>query len=168
MGRERRKMFCPNCGKAISTESKFCRACGLNLEGVAQSLAEQLPHAKPDKDLQSRQRRIEQLLSVVIGSAFTVFVLAILWALIYKIIIVKGEVFEGSIFLGLFVALVTALILVVYRESLRESLAKRKSQTSLAGRITGKLPESGFEPITSVTDRTTELLGAERTPEVEK
>lgn len=162
-------MFCPNCGKTISAESKFCRACGLNLEGVAQSLAEQLPQAEPDTDLQRRQRRIEQLLSVVIGSAFTVFVLAILWALIYKIIIVKGEILEGSIFLGLFLAAVTALILVVYRESLRESLAKRrKSQTTLAeGRLTGKLPESSFEPITSVTERTTELLGVDK-PEGEK
>jgi zinc-ribbon domain len=153
-------MFCPHCGKSNSTEIKFCRSCGLSLDKVKESLAEQLPFAEPDNQLRDKQRRVERLLTFVIGSAFTVFVLAILWALIYKIIIVKGEILEGSIFLGLFVALVAALLMVVYRESLRESIAKRRMSqlSSSENKTTGKLPEPSFEPIASVTERTTSLL----------
>jgi hypothetical protein len=50
-------------------------------------------------------------------------VVAIIWALVYKIIITKGEVFEGLLFLGLFLAVVSALLLVVYRESLRKKVS---------------------------------------------
>jgi hypothetical protein len=153
-------MFCPHCGKSNSTEIKFCRSCGLSLDKVKESLAEQLPLAETDNNLRDKQRRVERLLTVLLGTAFTVFVLAILWALIYKIIIVKGEILEGSIFLGLFVALVAALLMVVYRESLLESIGKRRMSqlSSSENKTTEKLPEPSFEPIASVTERTTSLL----------
>ena len=158
-------MFCPDCGKVNSAEQKFCRSCGLSLEKVAQSLAEQLPATESNKRLQDRQRRIERWLSILLGSMLTIFVVAVLWAVVYKIIIIKGDVFEGLIFLALFVAAVTALLLVVYRESLREASTKRQlSQTTLPlTEHTAKLlPESDLEPIPNVTEGTTELLFAER------
>lgn len=158
-------MFCPHCGKTNSAEQKFCRSCGLSLEKVAQSLAEQLPAAESNKGLQDRQRTIERALSIVLGGAFTVFVGAILWTLVYKIIIVKGEVLQGLMFLGLFLSLMIALLLVIYRESLREKLTRGKlsQTTSPLVEPTGELlPEGNLEPIPSVTERTTELLNAER------
>ena len=158
-------MFCPHCGKTTSTAHKFCRACGLSLEKVAQSLAEQLSDTELNKPFQDRERQVERWLSIILGTAFAVFVMAVIWALVYKIIITKGEVFEGLLFLGLFLALIAALLLVVYRESLREGSAKRKKeQLSLSpAETTGKLlPESKFEPVPTVTDRTTELLFAEK------
>src|SRR4030095_7369496 len=157
-------MFCPHCGKTNSQNSKFCRSCGLGLEKIAQSLHEQLPHAE-SKNLQARQKQVERLLTIIAGSAFSVFVIAILWAVIYKIIILKGEVFQGLMFLGLFLAAISALLLVVYRESLRESISKlENAQPSLTeAQDTGRLlAESKFEPAMSVTDRTTELLFAEK------
>jgi hypothetical protein len=33
--------FCPSCGEKITTNSKFCKACGANLEGT-QAVAEQV------------------------------------------------------------------------------------------------------------------------------
>ena len=158
-------MFCPHCGKVNSREQKFCRSCGLSLEKVAQSLAEQLPAPELNKHLQDRQRRIERWLSILLGSMFTIFVVAVLWALVYKIIIIKGDVLEGLMFLALFVAAVAALLLVVYRESLLEASTKRQlSQTTLPlTEHTAKLlPESDLEPIPSVTEGTTELLFAEK------
>ena len=77
-------MFCPDCGKANSPEQKFCRSCGLSLEKVAESVAEQRPATELNKHLKDRQRQIERLLSIILGSMFTVFVGAILWAVIYK------------------------------------------------------------------------------------
>lgn len=120
-------MYCPSCGKATSSELKFCRACGLSLEKVARSLAEQLPAADLDKNLRRRQGQIERWLSILLGSAFGIFVIAVIWTLIYKLIIVKGDVLTGVIFLGLFIALVVALLLVVYRESLLEASTKRRA-----------------------------------------
>jgi hypothetical protein len=156
-------MFCPQCGKTNSAEGTFCRSCGLSLDKVKQSLAEQLPEAELDKHLQHRKTQVERILTVVLGSAFTVAVLGMLWALIYKMIIVKGEVLKGSFLLGLFVAAVTALLMVIYRESLQESITRRRmSQLSLPEReTTAKLPEPSCEPLGSVTERTTELLFAE-------
>lgn len=158
-------MFCPDCGKANSPEQKFCRSCGLSLEKVAESVAEQRPATELNKHLKDRQRQIERLLSIILGSMFTVFVGAILWAVIYKIIILKGDVLEGIFFLALFVAAVTALLLVIYRESLREAATKRQlsQTTSKPSEPTGKLlPESDLEPVPSVTERTTDLLVAEK------
>lgn len=32
-------MFCPACGSAANSAQKFCRACGLNLDGLAERVA---------------------------------------------------------------------------------------------------------------------------------
>ncbi|MFN2510598.1 MAG: hypothetical protein ABR568_04050 [Pyrinomonadaceae bacterium] len=137
----------------------------MSLEKVAQSLAEQLPAAELNKHLQDRRRLTERWISILLGSTFTIFVGAVLWALVYKIIIIKGEVLEGLIFLAVFVGMVAALLLVIYRESLLEAAAKRQlAQPKLPlTEPTGKLlPESALEPIPSVTEGTTELLFAEK------
>jgi hypothetical protein len=158
-------MFCPHCGKVNSVEQNFCRSCGFGLEKVAQSLAEQLPATELNKHLEDRKRQVERRLSILLVSTFGIFVIAFLWALVYNIIIVKGDVLKGLIFLTLFIAMVSALVLVVYRESLRESLSKRQlSQTTLplTEQTAKLLPESDFEPIPSVSEGTTELLYAEK------
>ena len=154
-------MYCPSCGKSTSVEQKFCRACGLSLEKIAQSLAEQLPSTQLNEDLEDRKRKVERWLTLLLGSAFGVIVVTVLGALIYKIIITKGDFLLGFALLVLFIALMAALILVVYRESLREALAKRQlSQAALPQpEPTGKLlTESHFQPVPSVTEPTTELL----------
>jgi hypothetical protein len=159
-------MFCPHCGKLNSADQKFCRSCGLSLEKVAQSLAEQRPATELNKHLKDRQRQVEFWLSILLGGTFGIFVIAVLWAIISQIIIVKGDVLKGLIFLTLFLSTVSALILVVYRESLRENLAKRQlSQTplTLTEQTAKLLPESDLQPVPSVTERTTELLNVEKT-----
>lgn len=158
-------MYCPNCGKTSEGEQNFCRSCGLSLEKVAQSLAEQIPAVDLETSQALRRRRVERWLSILLGSGFAVFVVAVLWVLIYNIIIVKGNVLQGLVFLGLFVAAVLSLLLVVYRESLLE--AARKPQQSgrevpKTGNTVELLPESHAEPIPSVTERTTELLWADK------
>lgn len=158
-------MYCPNCGKTNSSEQKFCRSCGLSLEKVAQSLAEQLPTTDPDRRLQDRRRKVERWLNVVAGSAISILVVGVLWGIIYKIIIVKGDVLTGLMFLGFIVGLILFALLVLYRESLLKASGQRQSpQPALrqAGDTAKLLSEPRLEPTPSVTEHTTELLMVEK------
>ena len=130
-------MYCPSCGKSTSVEQKFCRACGLSLEKIAQSLAEQLPSTQLNDDLEDRKRKVERWLTLLLGSAFGVFVITLIGALIYKVIITKGDYLLGFALLALLIA--------------QASLTQPER--------TGKLPaEPHFQPVPSVTEPTTELL----------
>jgi hypothetical protein len=53
-------MYCPNCSSEASTEQKFCRSCGMELQAVADLIRDQSPMVKPESPqqptLESRQR----------------------------------------------------------------------------------------------------------------
>lgn len=156
-------MYCPSCGKTTSVEQKFCRFCGLSLEKVAQSLAEQLPAAELNKHLQERQRLVERLLVTLVGGGSAILVISIVWAIIDKVILGKGHVLGGLIFIAFILGLVTFVLLALYRDSLVDASGKhRLSQLTLpqSEPRAGLLPESYIEPIPSMTEHTTELLVA--------
>jgi hypothetical protein len=90
--------------------------------------------------------------------------LVVLWVFIYKIIIVQGKVAVGLGFLGFILGLVAFILLLLYRESLVEASKQTLPQgASFPPAETAELlPEPSFEPILSVTERTTELLTAVR------
>lgn len=159
-------MFCPNCGKSTSAEQKFCRACGLSLEKTVQSLAEQLPANDLDKNLKDKQRKVELWIKLVAGSAISLVTLGVLWGIIYDLMLVKGKILTGLVFLGFILGLITFALLVMYRESLiKKSANHSSSQTSpllQADNSEKLLPESYLQPLPSVTDRTTELLEVEK------
>ena len=157
-------MYCPNCGQVTSTEQKFCRSCGLSIEKAAQSLAEQLPAVELNKQLRERQRRVDRLLYTLGGSAAVVFLVSLFWTVINEIIVGKGHVLGGFIFLAFILGFIVFILLILYRESLLKASGKRSAaQTTLlhAEHTARALPESNIEPIPSVTEHTTELLVAE-------
>ena len=43
-------MYCPNCSAEASTEQKFCRSCGMELEPVAALINEQSPMVQSKSD----------------------------------------------------------------------------------------------------------------------
>ncbi len=158
-------MYCPNCGKTNSTDQRFCRSCGLGLEKVVESLSEQLSTTDLDKGVLERQRRLGLAINIIAGSIISIPVGGVLWGIIYEVIIVKGEVVAGSLFLAFIIGLILFTLLVIYRESLMKPSNKRRTaQPSLSPEGTGEklLPETYREPLSSVTERTTRFIKEEK------
>lgn len=159
-------MYCPNCGTTISSAQSFCRACGLGLEKIAQSLVEQRPN-EFEESLQQRKERIERW-----GvAALSVFGLGILSIPLYKIVMMmlEGRVLAGLGFLALIVVLGCGLLAVILFAKANEvGEAKLKGgggspATPPKTNTTAKLlPLDQVDPLPSVTERTTELLFAEK------
>ena len=164
-------MYCPNCGKPNSSEQKFCRSCGLSLQEVVESLAEQLPAIDLDKSLQERKRRVDRWFNITAGTAVSILVGGVLWGIIYELMIVEGEVLGGSIFLAFILALILISSLAVYRTSLEKASTKHKlSQTSLpqVEETARLIPSSDGDPMSSVTEHTTELLTIDKTEDTQQ
>lgn len=162
-------MFCPNCGKAFSSDLKFCRYCGLNLAAVTESLLEQIPESEI-LDLKNRERRLERF-GGVIFSVFAIIALAGVLGLIYAVL--NKMIFSGNnpalgIFLLLFIIFAAlALAWVVMNETVKEKRSKIKAgihprEISTSGSPAKKLPETFSEPIPSIIEDTTELLHVKR------
>ena len=157
-------MYCPNCGTKNSIEQNFCRACGLSLEKAALSLSEQLP-AKVDQSLQAKKERLEKL-----GvAALSVFGLGVLSLLVYGIGIKLNDkgVLGSRAMLGVLIMLVCGLgsvILFARAKELDEKSTRRPQQNLSSGSGSTKelLSEGHFEPVPTVTERTTELLAVEK------
>ena len=158
-------MYCPNCGNQSSTDQKFCRACGLGLEKIAVSLGEQLP-ARIDETLLARKERLEKIGVAALG----VFGLGLLSVLIYAVgekIVTNGSVIEVLTMLGIFVMIVCGLasaFLFARAKELGEEATKRQlppSTTEKSSSTKELLTEGRFEPVPTVTERTTELLFVE-------
>ena len=156
-------MYCPNCGKTNSAEQKFCRSCGLQLEQIVQSLANQLSAPDADSKLVARQNNLDRLIKIVAVSTISLFVGAVLWGILYSIIIGQGEVLAGSIFLAIIIGVVLFGVLMLYRESLTTKPSKQKSSPdALVSDAAKRLSEPRYEPVPSVVERTTELLTVNR------
>lgn len=166
-------MFCPNCGANNSTEQKFCRSCGLNLEKTAESLLEQIPSAESAK-LLKQQRNLERFGSVAFGGLVLVLVVGIQFLLFYifaKLVLTGGNVVGGIILMAFIVFAALTLVYVFLTEELREKKQNAKAvlQNQVEAKDTAKLLEGKpFEPIPSVIENTTDLLFVEnRTKKLE-
>jgi len=161
-------MYCPNCGNKSSTDQRFCRSCGLGLEKVAQTLVEQLP-TKLDENLEAQKNRLEQW-GVAALSVFGLGLLsALLYWIVYKLMITQGNVMTGLAFLGFLVLVGCGLLSVILFAKANEvGEAKNKRRiTQPEGPAKSEttrelLPEGRLEQTPSVTEHTTELLFVER------
>jgi uncharacterized membrane protein YvbJ len=160
-------MFCPNCGANNSTEQKFCRSCGLNLEKSAESLIEQIPNAQ-NAELLKQTQQIEKFGNFAFGG-FGIVLLTAIAAIIYviftKMILSGTNVLAGILFVSFIIFGVLTVIYILFNQFLEEK--KARTNPSLTGELTaakstGKLlEEKPFEPVPSVTENSTELLFVE-------
>jgi zinc ribbon protein len=158
-------MYCPNCGNKTSTDQNFCRACGLGLEKIALSLTEQLP-TKPHLDLQERKERYEKL-GVAALSVFGLGVLGFLaYSIGYKLMMTKGDLVAALAVIGFIILIacgIASVILFAKAKEVGQEATKRKPQDLTSSETTKELLTEGrFEPVPTVTDRTTELLTVEK------
>jgi hypothetical protein len=158
-------MYCPNCGKQTGTDQKFCRACGLGLDKIAQSLGEQLP-ARVDETLLARKERMEKL-GVAALSVFGLGLLSILVYMIGEKLLAKGNLFEALVILGfaiMFACGLVSVFLFARAKELGDEATKRQLPTSIEQSSPTRelLAEGRLEPVPTVTERTTELLFAEK------
>src|SRR5215207_9424984 len=160
-------MFCPNCGTKTGTDQNFCRACGLGLEKIALSLSEQLP-AKLDRSLLERKERFEKL-GIAALSVFGLGLLSfIAYSVAYKLMVSRGDLLAGLAIIGFIIMMacgVGSVILFARAKELGEESKKRPSQQNLStGTETTKelLTEGHFEPVSTITERTTDLLVVEK------
>ena len=98
-------MFCPNCGRDNSRETKFCASCGTNLEAVSQALngnrddfftktdsaldqliARYAEHVFKDAPSKLNDRKVSNSWKVLGQGAVTSFVDMILFSLMWNII----------------------------------------------------------------------------------
>lgn len=161
-------MFCPNCGTRNSSEQKFCRSCGLNLEKSIESLLEQLPTAE-SANLLKQTKLLEKYGNFAFGGFAAVLLLgiSILVFTIFNKMVLSGEnVIFGLLLLSFIIFAVLTLTYVFLNESLKEKKAKAKPvfNRELEKKNTAKLLEDKpFEIVpTSITERTTDLLYVEK------
>lgn len=168
-------MFCPNCSSKTGEGQRYCRACGLSLVRLAGLLSEELSAgasegASPAEvaGLIRRKRDVERWLSGIGAASAGGFLVAVVVAVFFRKAVEQARGVEEVILLAFTLAGLAALALFFYRESLKKSLAARgvspDERRHLEGAaVTSKLlPESHFEPASSVTDHTTELLAAKQ------
>jgi hypothetical protein len=123
-------------------------------------------------ELKVAERRLQKFGNIAFGG-FGVACLAAVIGIIYTIFgkfILSGEnPIAGVIFILFLIFAMLGLAYVIFNEHLKEKkLAARNPNIDLEieGTPTGKLlEEKHFEPVPSVTDGTTELLGIERKAE---
>ncbi len=157
-------MYCPNCGTKTSIDQNFCRACGLSLEKTALSLSEQLPE-KVDRSVQQQKERLEKF-GVALLSVFGIGVLGLLLFLLGQKFIDKGMLGILAM-LGVLIMIVCGLgsvILFAQAKDLDQKSSKRRQSSLTSGTDTTKelLSEGHFEPVPTVTERTTELLAVDK------
>jgi hypothetical protein len=157
-------MLCPNCGTQTTGEQKFCRNCGMNLEPVSKALATHLAQGgldAPPAEKEAERRDLRRMTNgLIIGVA--VMLLGALVLADARLFMLRPWVKMLGTFLtclGVFISLLA--VLSPLRSAGRPRAAALPDEPEGAPATGRLLRESTLEPVPSVTERTTDLLGVE-------
>lgn len=163
-------MFCPNCGANNTTEQKFCRSCGLNLEKTAESLLLQIPSAE-SANLLKQERLLEKFGNLAFGGFGLVLLIgvsALIYVVVTKFILSGTNIFVGILLVAFIIFADLALAYVIFAEFLKGKKKKigfnetKENKGLEKAKDTARLlEEKTVEPISSVTENTTNLLFVE-------
>ena len=149
-------MDCPNCGIPVPVDQKSCRSCGLRLPEFSQLLEKKIP---TEEEIQINRRKAERWSLRLWTIAGAILYIALYWTIISEIIITKGHVLGGVLFLLVVTVISIGGLLMLYSLSLKKrsaySLLDEPRETDKA---TESLTDAPTEVKMSVTERTTELL----------
>jgi len=166
-------MFCPNCAAKNSTEQRFCRACGMNLEQTAATLEEQFP-ARKGVELDRAGRRLERFGQIAFGGfgiVVAIAILGIIYAIVTKMILAGTQPIAGVILVLFLIFAALTLAYVVFAEDLKEK-RKEMMKAPAAGTVAADsnlerdtnnlLSDPINKPVPSVIEDTTDLLPVEK------
>lgn len=162
-------MHCPNCGVKTTEGQKFCRACGFNVEKFAHLFVEETARAAqlPEENASpadARLRKLERLGEIALYCLGSVLGALLLWAIIFKMMIEKGEVFAGAIVLTIiaFIAVFSFLGYLGYLGEQRKKAALRSATKPLTWPSSEETAKISSEPqaenLVSITEHTTARL----------
>ena len=160
-------LHCPNCGTKASAGQKFCRACGFSLEKVEQLIADQQAAAteqitKATAGLSDDWlRRLEKWAARALFALGGILGGLMLWAIIAKVMIEKGRIFQGIVVLMILAASALALFLAYLDSERRKSASAQSNQQHRlpqAQETAKMLSEPSVEMMASVTEQTTSRL----------
>jgi hypothetical protein len=163
-------MHCPRCGTNATSGQQFCRACGFSLEKVAELLGDEpvIESPSPASEgarLRERQKKFENLAGIAGVTTFGLILLLFI-ILVFSQIILRGGllIIPGTLLILLAIGASAMVTFQVYSKSLKEQLEEKPlppSNTPLAIGAADTYPL----PPRSVSERTTELLEMEKSPE---
>ena len=153
-------MLCPNCGTRGSSEHKFCRRCGMNLEPITQALAEHRATGGAVLTREEEERRALARLASGMTWGLVLFFVGLLLLAVAKMFALG----RFGMLAGLLVTLVGGLVATIaafapMRAAAGSARALKNPDALPDAKTTGRLlDEPPHEPLPTITDRTTELL----------
>lgn len=159
-------MFCPNCAAPNADEHSYCRRCGLKIDAISKTVAEQFPSA--EYAAIARRIRAFEIVGVFSLSIAAIVGLSMLIvkAYEYKVILLGPDVLFYSALAALLLFGLFSVFCFNYKEfvnfdKLNPRLSSKEAE-NVEKVTTNKLIEDRpFEPA-SVVENTTELLKVPR------
>ncbi len=166
-------MQCPKCGILIPADQQFCRACGVSLPEFTERLAEKTSTEQYDRRI--HRRKTEKWRLRLWTCAGAVFYLALYWIIISEIVIRKGHVVRGILFLVAITAISFGGLLILYKAALGKRSKHHKKDQPKRGDTSpdfvagpaAELRTSNSER-TSISEPTSELPENEDSKEEER